>query len=253
MFLAKVGEYEPCGMFTKGHIVLLAITIISIIFALKHTIKKDTKNIIKICTIFIWIFEVIIIAYKIAIAGARNVNDFLPLYYCSMFLYAGVLSSCGKGRLERIGNVFLATGGIIGGIVFSIFPTTTLLTYPAFHLVSVHSYIYHGTMIYLGLLINLSNYIKLNKNDIINYASIVGTVCIFAYIINQIFDSNLMFISKNFATVPLIQFLYKTTGRFFTPVMILAQCTLPFYVVYMIIKVMDTRIYFNSTQIIKDK
>lgn len=246
MFFAKPGEYELCGIFTKEHIMLIVATIIGIIIALKYTVKKDTKKIIRNCTLFIWILEIIIISFKIIVAGAKNVNNFLPLYYCSILLYAGPLSSFGKGWFERTGNVFIATGGIIGGIVFLIFPTTSLLTYPALHLVSIYSFIFHGTMIYLGILVNLTNYIKLKKSDIINYASIVGIVCIVALIVNKIFDSNLMFISKNFATVPVIDFLYKSTGNLFTEIMILAQCTLPFYVVYDISKIKSSRIEFND-------
>lgn len=107
-----------------------------------------------------------------------------------------------------------------------------MLTYPTIHLVSIHSFIFHGIMIYLGILINITKYIELEKNDIIKYAIIVGIVCIIAYIVNMIFDSNLMFISKNFEIVQIIDVLYNATGRLFTPIMILVQCTLPFYVIY---------------------
>lgn len=238
MFFAKPGKYAACGIFSKEHFILIAITVIGILIALKYTAnKKDTKKIIKNCTIFVWSFEILIITFKIAIAGMKNVNNFLPLYYCSILLYAGLLSSFGKGKIKRMGDVFLATGGIIGGIVFLIFPTTSLLTYPVFHLVSFYSFIFHGIMVYLGLLVNITYYIELKSKDILNYVSIVGVICIIAYVVNQIFNSNLMFISKNFPAVSIIDALYKATGKLFTPVMILAQCTLPFYVMYGIRKI----------------
>ena len=105
-----------------------------------------------------------------------------------------------------------------------------------FHLVSIHSYIFHGVMVYLGLLINLTHYIEVEKNDIKYYASLVGCVCILAFIVNDIFDSNLMFISKNFPGTP-IEIIYKYTGRLFTLVMSVGQMTLPFYCVYEVIKI----------------
>ena len=55
MLFSKPGEYEACGMFTKGHITLLLLTIIGIIVALKNTAnktKKEVKQIIKRCTIY---------------------------------------------------------------------------------------------------------------------------------------------------------------------------------------------------------
>ena len=127
--------------------------------------KEEVEKIIKRCTIVMWILEVIMITFKISTGDAKNLNNYVPLYYCSLLLYAGLLSSFGKNKLERMGNVFLATGGIIGGVVFMILPTTSLPSYPMFHLVSIHSYIFHGVMVYLGLLINLTHYIEIEKND----------------------------------------------------------------------------------------
>ena len=239
MFFSKPGEYEPCGIFTLGHLKLIILTAICITMALKNTVtksKNEIKNIIKKCTITMWIFEAIIIAFKLCTGDIRNVNNYIPLYYCSLLLYAGLLSSFGKNKLERMGNVFLATGGIVGGVVFMILPTTSLPSYPMFHLVSIHSYIFHGVMVYLGLLINLTQYIEIEKNDIKYYASLVGCVCILAFIVNNIFDSNLMFRSKNFPGTP-IEIIYKYTGRLFTLAMSVGQMTLPFYCVYEVIKI----------------
>ena len=65
---AKQGEYEPCGIFTKEHFLLILLTIIGIKISLKKTINKthkEVKQIIKKCTIAMWIFEVVIILFKI--------------------------------------------------------------------------------------------------------------------------------------------------------------------------------------------
>ena len=130
-----------------------------------------------------------------------------------------------------MGEVFLATGGIAGGLIYIIMPTTSLPTYPMFHLVSIHSFLFHGIMLYLGILINITNYITLQLNDIKYYASLVRIICILSYILNNIFDSNLMFISKNFPGTP-IEYIYKFTGKIFTPVVSICQMTLPFYTIY---------------------
>ena len=243
MFLARPGEYEACGIFTIEHFLLVIITFIGIIIALKCTVnKKQVHKIIKRCTVFIWIFEIIIISFKTTINGWSNLNDYVPLYYCSLLLYSGLLSSFGKGRLKRVGDVFLATGGIAGGIIFIFFPSTSLPTYPMLHLVSIHSFIFHGIMIYLGLLINLTNYIELEKKDIKYYSGLVGIICIIAYIVNKIFGSNLMFISENFPGT-FIELIYNLTGEFFTIFMILAQMFLPFYFVYWISKIIKNKKY----------
>ena len=51
MFFSKPGEYEPCGIFTLGHLKLIILTAICITIALKNTVtksKNEIKNIIKI-------------------------------------------------------------------------------------------------------------------------------------------------------------------------------------------------------------
>ncbi len=198
---SNMGEYEACGIFTIGHFILIALTIIGIFIALKFSVnknKEDVHKIIKYVTIVAYILEVIKIIFNVRQNSFSAVNTYLPLYYCSVLLYAGALSSFAKGTLKRIGDVSLATGSIIGGIVFVIYPSTSLPIYPAFHFLSIHSFLFHGAMIYLGILINKTRYIKLEKKDIIYFASLIGGMSIVALIVNKLFDGNLMFISNNF-------------------------------------------------------
>ena len=153
---SNIGEYEPCGIFTIGHFILITITIIGIFIALKYSIKKNKEEIhkiIKYITIIAYILEIIKIIFNIHQNSFSAVNTYMPLYYCSILLYAGTLSSFGKGSLKRVGDVSLATGSIIGGIVFFIYPSTSLPIYPIFHILSIHSFLFHGAMIYLGILI----------------------------------------------------------------------------------------------------
>ena len=245
-----MGVFEPCGIFTIGHFILIAITTICIFVALKYSCKKNRKeinNIIKYITIIMCIFEIIRIIYTIKQNSLEAVNTYLPLYYCSMLLYAGILSSFGKNKLKRIGDVFLATGSIIGGLVFIIYPSTSLPMYPAFHILSIHSFLFHGIMIYLGILINKTRYIELKKDDIKYFAILVGIMCLIALIINEIFDGNLMFISNNFPGTP-IEILYKITngGFWFKLIMIAIQMTLPFYISYYTINKIN---YLKNNQI----
>ena len=231
MFFSKPGEYKPCGMFTLKHFTLIILTNIAILVALNYTLKKDVHKIIRRCTIFVWIYEIIIIIFKINTGGIENVNNYVPLYYCSLLLYAGLLSSFCKGKLKRIGDVFLATGGIIGGSIFIIFPITSVLSYPMFHLVTFHSFIFHGIMVYLGILMNVTNYITLDWADGVYYFEFVIFFCILAYLVNLKFDSNLMFISKNFPG-SFVGLIYNVMGKFFTPTMVLGQAIYPFYMVF---------------------
>ncbi len=241
MFFSKPGQYEACGIFNIRHFMFALVTLIIIGVAVKYTKvkkKENIKKIIRIFTIIVWILEILKISFLFSIGLGGAVNRVVPLYFCSLLLYCGLLSSCGKGVLERSGNVFLATGGIFAGLVFIMFPSTSLPEYPLFHFISIHSFFFHGTMVYLGLIINKFKYIDIKISDLKYYASLILLICIGALIVNLKTGSNLMFISRNFPGMP-ISILYNSTGVLFTPIMIIIQMTLPFLIVYGIIRCIE--------------
>lgn len=233
MFFAKPGKYEACGIFSKGHMVLFTFMIIGILIALYYTNKKskdEVQQIIKNCTIFLWILEIIKILFNLLNGNINNPNSYIPLYYCSLILYAGLFSSFSKGILKRVGDVFLATGGIVAGVWFTIVPLTSLTVYPIFHYISIQSFILHGTMIYLGLLINITHYIEYSKKDFKYYFWLIIVIGILAYVVNLILDTNLMFVSKNYPGTP-IEILYNLFGKLYPVIAILGQAIIPFFVI----------------------
>ncbi len=240
---SNMGKYQPCGIFTRGHFILLASTLVGIFIALKFTVNKNKEQIHKIIkniTITACILETIKIIFNIQQNSLSAVNTYIPLYYCSILMYAGLLSSFAKGVLKRIGDVSLATGAIIGGIVFMIYPSTSLPNYPAFHFLSIHSFLFHGMMVYLGILLNKTKYVELKKEDLKYFAGLIACMGIMAVVINNICGSNLMFISDNFPGNP-IEIIYNITngGFSFTMLMIVLQMTLPFYAIYYTVKLVQ--------------
>lgn len=234
MLFKSANEVTPCGMFSIEHFILLAITTICVAIALKFTknIEKDkVKKVIRKTTIFLWILEIIKIIFNIKNYGINAVNKYVPLYFCSLILYAGIFSGYCKGTLKKMGDVFLSTGGIIAGLIFLISPLTSITTYPALHFISIHSFILHGIMIYIGLLMLVTKYVSIEKRDIIYYSAIIVIISAIAYIVNLKFGSNLMFISQNYPGT-FIEIIYNSTEKMFPLFMIIVQATMPFYTVY---------------------
>ena len=234
MLFKSAEEVTPCGMFSVQHFILLAITMICVSIALKYTKnmnKEEVREVIKKATIILWVLELIKIIFNIINYGVSAVNKYVPLYFCSLILYAGIFSGFCKGALKKAGDVFLSTGGIIAGLIFLISPLTSLTTYPAIHFISIHSFILHGTMVYIGMLMLITKYTIIEKNDIIYYSVLIVIISVIAYIVNLIFGSNLMFISQNYPGT-FIEIIYNLTGKLFPIVMVIAQATLPFYIVY---------------------
>ena len=74
---ADIGTYEACGIFTKGHFILMIITVVGIIIALKYSFKKNTKEVHKIIvwiTIIMWGLEILRISYNIKKNSIYDVN-----------------------------------------------------------------------------------------------------------------------------------------------------------------------------------
>lgn len=233
MFFAKPGEFAPCGMYTLGHLIYFILSVIGIILALFLTRKvthKTVKKTIVWLTLVLWLFEVIKIVFTIFFTD-MGVNSYIPLYYCSLVLYAGLMSSFGKGLLKRVGDVFLCTGSIIGGAVFICCPMTSLTNYPALHFISMQSFVLHSAMIYIGLLILITGYVKLEYKDVLYNASVVIVAGILAYIFNIFFNSNLMFVSENFPGTPL-EIVYNLTKPIYPFIMIVFQAFPPFYFIF---------------------
>lgn len=234
MFFSKPGQYKPCGLYSMGHIILLIVSFTCIAVALFFTRKFDkdkVKKTIKISTITLWVLEIIKIIFNIAIGNIKNPNNYVPLYYCSLILYAGIFSGFCKGKLKRIGDVFISTGAVIGGLFFLFCPNTSLPAYQMFHYISIQSFIFHSTMLYLGILTNITRYVDLKLKDIKYYAILLFIMCMISVVVNKILGTNFMFISNDFPNTP-IGTIYKYTGQLFTPFMILIQTVGPFYVVY---------------------
>lgn len=248
MLFKSANEVIPCGMFSIEHFILLAITTICVVIALKFTKnmeKENVKKLIRKATIFLWILEIIKIIFNIKNYGLSAVNKYVPLYFCSLILYAGIFSGYCKGTLKKMGDVFLSTGGIIAGLIFLIYPLTSLTSYPMFHYISIHSFVLHGIMVYIGLLMLVTKYITIEKRDIIYYSAIIVIISAIAYIVNLKCGSNLMFISQNYPGT-YIEMIYNNTGKIFPIVMIVAQATMPFYIIYGIYSLFKSKINMDD-------
>lgn len=77
-------------------------------------------------------------------------------------------------------------------------------------------------------------------------------VYVLAYIVNNIFGSNLMFISKNFPGTP-IEIIYNISGKYFTLIMSLGQMILPFYIVYEVVKTNGEKRKIKRTSCFRNK
>lgn len=243
----KEGIGEIPGLFGLEHLIFVVIAAILLFLLLFFSLKKKDLNIdkiIKICFFATFILEILKIIWNLTLREDVTFSDWIPLYFCSIFIYASFLATFFKGRIKDTGLAFIYHGGIIGGIIYFICPNTCLLVHPFLHVLTVHALIYHVILIYLGVLIVLKKVYQPKVSYLPHYLIITFSVCILAYITNLILDSNLMLISKDFGTWPLTV-VYKTFKGFYPLVVSLLQNFGTFFVslgIYvLVIKIIENK------------
>jgi hypothetical protein len=251
---------EACGLFSAGHWGLLLITVAFIVLGLyfaRNMSEKKVRLTVRIVTAVLWALEVAKIIFVVVVNKETNPNHFIPLYYCSLILYAGLFSSLGRGWVQRIGDVFISTGGIIGGMCFMLLPTTSLPRYPMLHFISFHSFLLHGLMVFLGILMLMRGVCKLQAKDVYYCSGLISTMCVLATTFNifwdannppdpenGIFGANLMFMSQDFPGTP-VSLLYQWLDGppLFSICMWLFQAFIPFFAVFAVYKLV---VYMNE-------
>ncbi len=240
MFFALPGEYAPAGLFSGWHFLLLGITLALVaqgLFLSRRMTEEGVRRVIRVVTVLLWVLEAVKISFVLLRLGSRNPNEFVPLYYCSLVLYAGAFASLGRGWVRRVGDCFLATGGIIGGLAFLIFPTTSIPRYPVLHFLSLHSFLLHGLMVFIGILLLMRGVYRIVARDVLYCAGLISAMCLLAFVFNTVYKSatgipaNLMFISEDFPGTP-VTIIYRLFGVLFPLAMWLIQAFGPFYLVF---------------------
>ncbi len=198
---APEGKYPPCGMFTLPHIIALIISFIVIaicIFLSRHFKEQRIRNIVFILGIIVTVLEVIKISYKFFINHTPFVNliEWMPLFFCSLYIYAALLAKSKNEIYRKVSDAYIGGGALIGGLVFLIFPTTSLNDVPIFHFLSLHSFFYHSCLVYSGIMYLCKGIFKPTLKNYIYYLYFVGGVIFIDCLLNIYVGSNLMLLAE---------------------------------------------------------
>lgn len=199
---------QPCGLFSATHLITMTVCFFSAWLGayLSRSMKKTTLlKLTKILAVVITLLEIGKIAYNFYY-GYYNPNQWLPLWYCSIFIYCLWMVGFGRGIMQKVGALFITGGGILAGAFFLILPLTSVTSYPMFHFLSCYSMFYHTMMHYLGLTYLGTDFFRLTLQDLPLYALFIAFFCFLGIIVNGFFDSNLMFINDPYnIPVPLLR------------------------------------------------
>jgi len=229
-FFGPEDTANACGMFTLPHIISLVVclTLVGVsIYLITKISDTSLGKITKILAITFTVMEIIKIVYKIVYSYTEYLDYYLPISYCSLFIYALWFLGFGKGVIRKIGEAFIGGGCIVGGMAFLIVPATSLMMHPIFHYLSFHSMLFHSAMVVMGVSLLLRNTIRLDKNAFLHFGAYVTSASFIAIVLNLITSSNLMLLSFPL-NIP-IDFVNKVAAK------IPALYTLGLYLVYLLI------------------
>lgn len=224
------GTYPAAGLFTPIHIVsiIVCLAIITVFVILsKNLTKEQFFKFIKIFTIIISFCEIFSIIWSCAIDGAKEVRYWLPLFFCSLYIYSMWATWSPNRIIRESGFAFFSMGCIVAGLVFIFFPTTSYASYPVFHFKCIYSMIFHMAMVYTGIMSYVTKSVEINIHTVLKY---IGFCLIFmsaALVLNYVFDANYMFLD-NPANIPLpiLNTIYAFSPLLYTIVILVSHLAL---------------------------
>lgn len=227
---APGGKYPPCGMFTLPHIIAAAMCFALVVLAISAFKRKaDEGKLRLLCKIIapvITVLELIKIAHSFFYRNF-NLDSWFPLSFCGLFIFAVWVSGYGGSKLKAVGDVFIAYGCPVGGIAFLIFPTTSLMSFPIWHYLSLYSLFFHSAMLFFGVLF-LINEKKLNKKRYLTYAVFILIFSFIAIVMNAVWGCNIMNLREPYnIPIALLQNIYTKFPPLYTVLALFIYLLIP--------------------------
>ena len=85
-------------------------------------------------------------------------GSIMPLYPCSIFMYAMPFAIFGKGKVRYMGCGYVCSLGFLGGAINFVYPANVLSSYSCISFAGLHTLLYHGAIVFCALVMLLSGY-----------------------------------------------------------------------------------------------
>lgn len=223
---------QVCGMFNPLHFTVIVLFFGALWFLLHvlRNVKKDKMSVLlRVTAVVITVLEIV----KIAVRIGRNEgpDSWVPLYYCSLFIFAVWFAVSPWKQLRRAGLAYICMGGVAASVFFVFYPSTALGLYPLFHPATLHSMIYHLTMCCTGLLVLKKGLYVPQKRDLLPYAIFILAACFLAAFVNAHLGTNCMFMEHPFG-LPFLEGIRKASKPLYMGIVAFAQSVCMFCVCF---------------------
>ena len=217
-FFAPEGRYPACGMFTAAHL-LAAAGCLLLAFTLAMTVGrrmsgKTLRRLALAVAVVLTALELLKIGHAF-FSGRPAPDAWIPLSFCSLFMASLWLYCFGRGLAQRAAAVYLTYAAPVAGLAFLVIPATSLMHYPIWHFLSVHSLSFHTLMLFFGLSLQLRAQ-RLDVRQYLSYAVLLLPCCLLATLLNHTLPANLMSLREphNIPLAP-VQWLYAAAPQLY--------------------------------------
>lgn len=153
----------PGTLFTPLHLAVSAACVLAIIL-LCADLKKKSEKTLRTTYAVLWILTVVLEAVKITWETCSGVTvnfewgGILPLYPCSIFMYAMPFAIWGKENVRRAACGYVCTLGFLGGAINFVYPANILTNYSCVSFAGVHTLFYHGVIVFCAVTMLTTGY-----------------------------------------------------------------------------------------------
>ena len=153
----------PGTLFTPLHFLASGCWIALIVLVCILLRKRQEKTLRRVFTglwAVLFVLEIVKITWE-SCCGATVSFEWggnLPLYPCSIFLYAMPFAIWGKGNVRYAACGYVCSLGLLGGAINFIYPANILNNYSCISFAGFHTLFYHGVLVLCAALMLLSGY-----------------------------------------------------------------------------------------------
>ena len=153
----------PGTLFTPLHFAVSACWIALIVLACILLCKQEERTLRRVFA-GLWATVVTLELVKIlweTYCGSTvdfEVRGVLPLYPCSIFMYAMPFAIWGKGRVRYSACGYVCSLGLLGGAINFVYPANILGNYSCISFAGFHTLFYHGVMVLCAATMLLTGY-----------------------------------------------------------------------------------------------
>lgn len=153
----------PGTLFTPLHFLVSGCFLALIVLVCLWLRKKEEKT-IRALFAGLWISTLVLEVAKIvweSCCGATvsfEWGGILPLYPCSIFMYAMPFAIWGKGNVRYAACGYVCSLGVLGGAINFVYPANILGNYSCISFAGFHTLFYHGVLVLCAALMLLTGY-----------------------------------------------------------------------------------------------